>query len=541
VTNAPAHVVVVGSKSDPAAKKLYEAALTQLPMNARMAWWDKSEGPLLNADTDYPDTGHATAYICHGIQCSLPITDTDQLIQQLDAIMVNHAVPEAVAKANSSKNVIDLSDIISDSMNAEKVLADKHFILVILGFLGFGLLLSFTPCLLPLVPIMASIIVGNTIGVKKQKTFLLCLTYVVAMSFSYAILGMIAGAFGVYLQSYMQSTKMIVIFSLLFFLLALAMLDAYELSIPRVIQQKLNDWSNLQEGGRYLGVAIMGMLSSLIVSPCVSAPLVGVLGFITKTGNYTLGAIGLFFMGFGMGVPLLIITLFSTNILPRASKWNAQIKTFFGIILLGASVWMISRILSDALTMLLWAAFIIFTSIYMGITKRRVTSLFAKFWKLITIMLFVYGVALFYEALFISSDLYELLSQHRVAATQEALFKPVVSLSELEADLKTAAALRQPVILDFSAKWCTACMSLEHTVFKDEMVKSQLTKFMVLRVDLTTMTPESEALTKQFNIAGPPMMVFFNDHGKPVDVRAIGDMDVKSFSALLQTELSAAQ
>ena len=524
VNNLPTHIVIVGSKSDLNAKKLYTTALMYSLDYTRLEWWDKTQGPLLNSEIQYPDLGKSAAYTCQGFQCSLPLYTSQDLTNAFHTNIVTpmHVKPTSVAEK------LSLTD---------RLLMGKNWFLIIIGFMGCGLLLSFTPCVLPLVPIIASIIVGQTIGVKKEKTFLLCLTYVLSMSFTYAVIGLLAGAFGLYIQVYTQGIWVISLFSLIFLTLALSMLGAFELRIPNFILQKMNEKSALQQGGSFLGVMGMGVLGTLIISPCVTAPLAGVLSFIAKTSNYTLGAVGLFSMSFGMGLPLLIISLFSKNILPRASRWNDKVKVFFGLILLGVSIWIISRVISHVITTFLWSAYFFLTSIYMGITKKKTKLLFDKFWKMMTFMVFTFAAALLFYALYFNSDLRS-LSNSTNSSFSAPLFSDIKSKADLKLAISNANRNNLPVLVDFSAKWCTACMSMEKNVFNDSKVMSLLNKFTLLRIDLTNATADSMALAHEFNVVGPPVVLFFNNHGELANLRVTGDLSSDQFINILHQILN---
>jgi thiol:disulfide interchange protein len=544
IKNHPVHVSIVGSKKEVAAKNLYVSAMAHSLADTRLDWWDKAEGPMLNADTVYEVTAKPAAYVCHGFQCSFPVYNPSELINMLKGIItpsqptIEKPLPSADKDINGQ-----LNNLICNPAETEKLLTKHNWIIIILGFIGFGLLISFTPCILPLVPIMASIIVGNTIGVKKEKTFLLCLVYVISMSLTYSMLGVLAGVFGLYLQIYMQSAVVLILFSFVFLALALSMLGVYELTLPKAMQQKISKWSNLQKGGTFIGVACMGILSTLIISPCVSAPLAGVLSYITKNGDYILGAISMFFMGLGMGLPLLIITIFSKNILPKASQWNNQIKHFFGLILLAASIWIASRVISETVSMILWSGYIILTSIYMGITNQKVISLFDKLWKVITIMVFVFGISLFWEALIINSDIYNILQQKLTTVpilsnSFGALkFKNVKNLEDLDISIDAAKKKHLPILLDFTAKWCSVCTYLDHDILNNPEVHEDLNKFSLLRVDLTDVNSESLKIAHEFQMAGPPLIVFI-DEGKLLNFRIIGDVDLNSFKSALKQILA---
>jgi thiol:disulfide interchange protein len=537
IINHPIHIVIIGAKNDPTAKSLYQTALASASFFSRIDWWDRKGNPLQNSDAEYPVMDKSAAYLCYAFHCSFPIyhsTDLSSMIHQL--ILPTNTVKNSVMSAP----VVDqtLKDTpIGNSNNAEQLLVKKNVFLMILGFLVFGLLLSFTPCMLPLIPIMASIIVGHTIGIKKEKTFLLCLAYVISMSITYALLGIVAGEFGLYLQVYMQQAWVIVLFSLIFFILALSMLDAYELKLPSFILKRISTWSNAQKGGNYVGVIIMGALSTLIVSPCVSAPLAGALSFITKTGDYTLGAIGLFFMGFGMGLPLLILSVFSKNILPRVSRWNKNIKTTFGIVSLGLSVWVLSRVISDTISMALWSGWLIFTAINMGIFKRKTKKLFDKFWKTLAIMIFLCGSALLFNSLFLNSDLYSkfLMAQRVLSPRQKTvLFNDIKNKTDLNLALDAAKKNHLPVLLDFSAKWCTSCIHIERYILPSQAVSPLINQFVLLRVDLSKLDDERLNLAREFNVTGPPVMFFYDRNGKVIDLRVSGDIDSTALAQMLK-------
>jgi len=533
------HIVIVGPKADPNAKKLYTAATAYSNSNTEVTWWDRKEGPLKNSDVSYPLLDKSAVYVCHAFQCSLPIFQAENLSTLMKKITT---LPEP-AIANTPKPKLH-EVAINNPLNAEELLAGKNWFFIIFGFIGLGLLLSFTPCILPLVPIMASIIVGQTIGVKKEKTFLLCCTYVFSMSLTYSFLGLMAGIFGLYLQIYMQKTWIIILFSLIFFTLALSMLGAFELKLPRFFQQKITDRCNLQKGGSYLGVMGMGIFATLIVSPCVTAPLAGVLGFITRTSDYLLGAIALFFLGLGMGVPLLIISLFSRNILPKAARWNIQIRTFFGLILLWMSIWIVSRVIPDLLSMVLFSALLILTAVHMGITKRKTKTLFHKCWKTLTIMIFVCGVAILLNALFINTDFYNKLIKNRLAdsantsMTVVPIFKDIKNKDELNRAINSARTAHMPVLLDFTAKWCTACVRMNRDVFTDSNVMNLFNKFYLLQVDLTNSDSDKLNLARQFNVAGPPIILFFGKQGQLMTIRATGDLDVNQFTQIMRDVLA---
>jgi thiol:disulfide interchange protein DsbD len=540
VKNSPVHIVIATTKPDTTAKILFLAALAHAPIYSRIDLWSKNSGPLMNSDTDYQVMDKPVVYVCHGFQCSFPIYDIPDLITKLREL----ETPDYVELQNISDRKLEnqFQFALDDVNAAENLLKKGNWLFTIMGFLGFGLLISFTPCILPLVPIMASIIVGNTIGVSKRKTFSLCLTYVVSMAFMYSFLGLIAGKFGLYLQIYLQGKISLILFSLIFLLLALLMLNDYELTIPNVIQNKIDKWSRLQTGGTFFGVMIMGVLSTLIISPCVTAPLLGALSFITKTGDYVLGAVGLFCMGIGMGIPLMIITLFSKNILPKAAHWNNQIKHFFGLVLLATSIWLISRVISETYIEICWSAFLILTTMYLGVFTMSVNTFFAKLWKTLSIMLFLFGLGLFADALFTSTDLYkalQLISTVRYAKDDELkpIFKIIKNKDDLQLAFDEAKQNHVPILLDFTASWCTACVKLDKDILSNRALSNIMSRYMLLKIDLSDINSESMAVASLFHVFGPPIILLINTKGQVFNLNLSNDMTVDQFKNDLQQQL----
>ena len=523
-------IVIVGPKLDATAKQLHEMVVALPLKNTEIIWWDRKEGPLKDSLIQYPQLDKAAVYVCRAKECSLPLFEAEEITE-----FVEHLENK---KINPAENKMSMT---------ERLLSNGSWVLTILGFIGVGLLLSFSPCILPLIPIMASIIVGQTIGVKKSRTFLLCLAYVLSMSFTYALLGLLIGMFGWYLQIYMQQTWIIITFGFVFFMLALSMLGAYELKLPQLFLNKLHHHSNQQQGGTFLGVIVMGVLATLIVSPCVTAPLAAIISYITQSSDYILGAVSLFFMGIGMGLPLLIISLFSNNILPKVSHWDVPIKNFFGLLLLGMSIWTVSRIIPEELIYFLWAALAILVSVYMGIFKRRTVGLASKVWKTLTIMMLLLGVTMFFKAFIINSPIDKALTETSSSSTihnerQELLsFKTIKNLADLDESIKIAKMSRTLVLLDFTAEWCVACVKMERFVFVDPSIQPLLAQFMLLRVDLTEADAESIKVARKFHIVGPPAILFFDTSGVLLSTRAIGEYNVQELSNVLQSILTSEQ
>ncbi len=398
-------------------------------------------------------------------------------------------------------------------------LADGNLLKILLGFFGLGLLLTFTPCVLPMIPILSSIIVGQGEHISTRRAFLLSLTYVLAMSLTYTAAGVISGILGSNLQLMLQNPWLIGSFTIIFVLLAMSMFGFYELQLPSGMQQRLYNLSQKQRGGTWIGVAIMGLLSGLIVGPCLAPPLAGALLFISQHADPVLGGAALFAMSMGMGVPLLIIGTSAGSILPKAGNWMVTIKAVFGVLLLALAIWMLERIIPGWLTLLLWGALLIISSVYLGAleTLGINASGWQKLWKGVGLLMLIYGSLLLLGAAsggqHIWQPLHALSTAERVSSTQSPSleFVMVDSLDQLDRQLELSS---QPVMLDFYADWCTDCKTMELTTFRDPQVVNALEQFTLLKVDLTDTTPAHQAMLRELQVFGPPTFIFYDSLGE---------------------------
>ena len=414
--------------------------------------------------------------------------------------------------------------------------------LTLLSFFGFGLLLAFTPCIFPMIPILSGIIVGQGDSVTPRKAFLLSLSYVVASALAYTVFGILAALFGSNLQVAFQEPWVIALFSGLFILLSFSMFGFYNLELPKSFQQKLHQSSDGHRDGSYIGAAIMGALSSLIVGPCVAAPLAGALIYIGQTGDVFLGASALFVMGFGMGIPLLVLGASAGSLLPKAGGWLNSTKAIFGVLMLATAVWMLDRILPAYITMLLCAALLIIPAIYLHAIDplAKQTSGWHKLWKGLGVMMLIYGTLLLIGLSIGNTNPLQPLrgiGSHSLSETEQGIkFKRIASLAELEQTLKQAALDNKPVMLDFYADWCISCKEMEAYTFTDEQVKQQLSKFILIQADVTKNSADDKALLQRFNLIGPPAILFFGTDQQEIKAsRVIGYQNTETFLATLSS------
>ncbi len=420
-----------------------------------------------------------------------------------------------------------------------RLLGEQQF-WAIPAFFGFGLLLAFTPCVFPMIPILSSLIAGQGANLTRRRALLLSLTYVLAMAATYTIVGMLAALLGQNLQIWFQNPWVLAAFSALFVALALSMFGLYELQLPSTLQNRLVDWSNRQRGGHHVGVAVMGLLSALIVGPCVAPPLIGVLTFIAVTGDLMLGAAALFALSLGMGAPLLLIGASAGHWLPHAGHWMERVKAVFGVLLLAVALWLLDRILPAAASMALWATLLIVTATYMGVLQPVVHG--APAWRTLVkglgLVLLIYGILLLVGVAAGGRDPWQPLRGIRLvaaAATEipESGFRPVKTVVEVEQAVRTANG--QPVLLDFYADWCVSCRELERETFTDPAVRATLAGITALRADVTANNDDDQALLRQFGIVGPPALLFFGPDGKErSEYRIVGFVDAAEFNQQIQ-------
>ena len=421
--------------------------------------------------------------------------------------------------------------------------------LVILSLFGAGLLLTFTPCVLPMVPILSGIIVGQRVdgrsAITTRRAFMLSLTYVLAMALTYAVAGVVTGLFGANLAAAFQDPWIVSGFALVFVLLALSMFGFYDLQIPASWQAGLAALSHRQQSGTYVGVGAMGALSALIVGPCVAAPLAGVLIYIGRTGDPVLGGIALFALGMGMGVPLIVAGVSAGTLLPKAGAWMHAVKAVFGVMLLAVAIYLLERVAPEPVTLLMWAALLIVCSIYMGALDSLTAESggWRRLWKGAGLVVLVYGVLVLVGAAGGQGDLLRPLKGigpvAGEGAERELAFRRVKGVAGLDAELDLAAARSQAVMLDYYADWCVSCKEMERFTFSDSAVQAALSGVLLLQTDVTANDALDKALLAEFGLFGPPAILFFGPDGRERrELRVVGFMNAGEFRRIVERATS---
>lgn len=426
-------------------------------------------------------------------------------------------------------------------------LARQPLWLIPFGFIGFGLLLSLTPCTFPMIPILSSIILGYRGHLTARKAFLLSLTYVVSMASIYSLIGVLAGFLGSNFQMAFQTTWVILLFSGLFILLALCSFAGfYQLKLPAFLEKHLLKLSHRQKGGTYVGVAIMGALSTLIVSPCVTAPLIGVISYISQTGHAGLGGIALFFMGLGMGVPLLIIGTLEARWLPKSGYWTRTVEIILGLLLLGIAIDLLSKILPAYFILSLWGGLLLISALYLGNFFSRAKMRVKTLRRGLAAALMVYGFALMVGGLMGNEDFFAPLKKisGKMNGDEEVRiqtgFKVVTSLEELKAVLKEAKEHHQQILIDFYANWCAYCKVIDKKLFQDSEVLAKIEDFQKIKVDITQVNAESKGLLQYFNVIAPPAILFLDQSGQELlDARLVGKIQKDVFLKQVEAVSSA--
>jgi thiol:disulfide interchange protein DsbD len=403
-------------------------------------------------------------------------------------------------------------------------LFEGNLVLVLAGFFLLGVLLTFTPCVLPMIPILSAIVAGEGKNLNKWRGLALSLTYVLGMAAAYAIAGVAAAYSGSLLAAALQSPWILGAFAAVFVILALSMFGFYELRLPGFLHHHLHSAHKRLRGGQIASVAAMGVLSAVIVSPCVAAPLAGALLYISQTRDVALGGAALFAMALGMGVPLVAVGVSEGALLPKAGAWMESVRRFFGVLLIAVAIWIVSPVIPPMVQMLAWGALFIGSAMFLRAIDPLPESASGwwRLWKGVGIVALVAGVAMLVGAFSGAQDVLRPLaaiSRSAPSATPLPWIR-VASLAELEGKLKTPG---RTVMLDFYADWCVSCKEMEAFTFSDPQVRAQLDRMLLLQVDVTANSEADKALLKRFSLFGPPGIIFFDPQGREIKgLRVIG-------------------
>ncbi len=435
------------------------------------------------------------------------------------------------------KSVLSATNTNSESLNeTDKITAllqQDNILWILVSFFGFGLLLSLTPCVFPMIPILSGIIVGQKGEITTRKALIMSIVFVLAMSVTYSMAGVLAGYFGENLQVLFQTPWVLMVFSAIFVALAFSMFGYYEIQLPSALQNKITNISNKQEGGNLIGVAIMGFLSALIVGPCVAPPLAGALIYIGQTGDAVLGGLSLFVLSLGMGAPLLLVGA-GVSKLPKAGGWMDNVKYVFGILMLAVAIYLLDRIITPYVSLILWASLFTLSPIAMGALNSFTSTTVAwqRILKGIGLLIVIYGVLLWGLVARGGGDMLAPLAGYGTSVQAEKAhiaFEKIKSSDDLDRVLAKAQGNNQIVMLDFYADWCISCKELERFVFSNVKVVSEMKNVIALQADVTANDATDKALMARFSIIGPPGILFFKAGVENRSQRIVGEINAQDF------------
>ena len=489
---------------------------------------------LLPVEATGPVTLKAISQGCwDGGICYPPINQDAQLS------MAGAASPSAAVSPAPTSSAPAAAD---ESSRIAGLFKGDNLALVLLSFFGFGLLLSLTPCVFPMIPILSGIIVNHGHAVSHLRAFILSLAYVLGMAVTYAAVGVAAGLSGTLLSAALQNAWVLGGFGLVFVVLSLSMFGFYELQMPAALQSRVSDTAN-RRGGSLPAIALMGALSALIVGPCVAAPLAGALLYIAQTGDAVLGGMALFVMSLGMGAPLLLVGAFSRSLLPKSGPWMEGVKKFFGVIMLATALWLVSPVIPLWLQMFGWALLMVVPAIYLHALDPLPQNAhgWQRLGKGLGVMLLLGGAAMLMGVLGGAKDPLQPLGFLRGGIAAEAhgpAFERVATIEALDARLAAAKAAGKPVMLDFYADWCVSCKEMERFTFAEAKVAASMKQMVLLQADVTANNDADKALLKRFGLFGPPGIIFWSPAGSELgNLRVVGFVPAEKFLPTLERVL----
>jgi len=477
--------------------------------------------------------------------CYPPITQTLNIQPPAAAAAAPGGGVGAVAgNATAQRTNGSPSGYVSEQDRLAMLIQSGNLLAVLGVFFAVGLGLAFTPCVLPMVPILSGLIVGQGSRITTARAFTLSLIYVLGMALTYTATGAAFAAAGKQVQAVFQQPWIIVLFAALFVAMALSMFGLYTVQMPAFVQTRVTETSNRQRAGTLGGVAVMGMLSALIVTTCIAPALVATLVVIGQTGNVARGAAALFAMSLGMGAPLLVVGSSAGRFLPRAGAWMDGVKRLFGVLMLAMAAWMLSRIVPGRVALLLFAVPALAAALVLGTLRGKrarhgAARVNAGLWvaRASALLAALYGLALLFGAARGAEDPLRPLARAEAPALP---FRAISSVDELRREVRAASAAHQAVMLDIDADWCTSCKEMQRYTFSDPEVQRALQPVRLLRANVTANSPDDQALLHEFQIFGPPTIAFYDAQGHEQQrFRVVGYMNAAHFAALLRQALAS--
>jgi len=474
--------------------------------------------------------------------CYPPQTSSVDLLMPASAEDVRSAAPPETEPEVES--AVQSTAVVTSEQDALASMLLKNPGGALFAFFIAGILLAFTPCVLPMVPILSGIIVGQGERMTTARAFWLSLVYVLAMAVTYTVAGVLAGLFGQNLQALFQNAWILGFFIAIFIALALSMFGFFELQLPTSLQTRLTQTSNQQQGGSITGVAVMGFLSALIVGPCVAPPLAAALIVIGASGSALLGGAALFALSMGMGVPLILFGVSAGKLVPKAGPWMDSIKAVFGVGLLAVAIWMLERIVQGPVILLLWGLLATASGVYLGALERipEGASGWRRLWKSIGLVLLLLGAIEIIGAASGGENWMNPLKNVRLGSqatsVEHITFQKIKSLADLDAAVVRSNQAGKPVMLDFYADWCVECVRMERNTFSEPEIQAFFERLQPLQADVTLNDETDQALMAEYGIIGPPAILFFDRHGTELrSMRLVGYFEPEEFAQHLERVL----
>ena len=467
--------------------------------------------------------------------CYPPETKQFQLGDLSSNVSASHEVQNGAETHQTSQSAVENANVFSSQQNqlAESLSQSKY---AMLWFFVLGIGLAFTPCVLPMLPLLSAIVIGG----RKEETsnwraLALSFVYVQGMALTYTLLGLVVVLIGLPFQIALQSPYVLIGLSIVFVLLALSMFGLFTLQLPSSLQTKLTQFSQQQKSGAFFGVFVMGAIAGLVASPCTSAPLSGALLYVAQSGDFVIGALTLYLLALGMGLPLILITVFGNKILPKSGAWMENVKTAFGFVMLALPIFLISRIIPSMWEPRLWA--LLGVSFFIWLATQMRSNGIGLFFRIV----------FFVAAMVSAQPLQNWVWQENAVTSQAAniqsavknslVFQQISTYDELQAVLKQHP--NKIAMLDLYADWCVACKEFEHKTFADPQVQSALSDVLLLRVDMTNNSESSRTLMKALAVTGLPTIIFFNQQGEEIQAQRItGFLPAEAFMAMLNAAKS---